>query len=153
MVELCVLPVSYTHLTELPVDTLIEYEDQLQTFGLNKREHFIYRVAGKKSFIVSDHPNLKEEKQPILQIREEKAPITGQLIEVYHRVPALSGKNVYLCADFEKHTETPVLEKKENERIDFCLTRLEPVSYTHLCRQNFSGGDSGGSTAMSFCPI
>ena len=118
--------------TELPVDTLIEYEDQLQTFGLNKREHFIYRVAGKKSFIVSDHPNLKEEnsgkeegKQPILQIREEKAPITGQLIEVYHRVPALSGKNVYLCADFEKHTETPVLEKKENERIDFCLTRLE----------------------------
>ena len=111
--------------TELPVDTLIEYEDQLQTFGLNKREHFIYRVAGKKSFIVSDHPNLKEEKQPILQIREEKAPITGKLIEVYHRVPALSGKNVYLCADFEKHTETPVLEKKENERIDFCLTRLE----------------------------
>lgn len=118
--------------TELPVDTLIEYEDQLQTFGLNKREHFIYRVAGKKSFIVSDHPNLKEEnsgkeeeKQPVLQIREEKAPITGQLIEVYHRVPALSGKNVYLCADFEKHTETPVLEKKENERIDFCLTRLE----------------------------
>ena len=40
-------------------------------------------------------------------------------------MPALSGKNVYLCADFEKHTETPVLEKKENERIDFCLTRLE----------------------------
>ena len=47
--------------TELPVDTLIEYEDQLQTFGLNKREHFIYRVAGKKSFIVSNHPNLKDE--------------------------------------------------------------------------------------------
>ena len=72
--------------TELPVDTLIEYEDQLQTFGLNKREHFIYRVAGKKSFIVSDHPNLKERKQrkrrgktADTSIREEKAPITGQL--------------------------------------------------------------------------
>ena len=116
---------------QLPVDTLIEYEDQLQTFGLNKREHFIYRVAGNKFYCFgsSKFERRKQRerrgKTADTSDKSKKAPITGQLIEVYHRVPALSGKNVYLCADFEKHTETPVLEKKENERIDFCLTRLE----------------------------
>lgn len=111
--------------TEITADQLIAYEDLLQTFGLNKREDFVYRVVGKKNFTILNQRVYSEENQPVLQIKEEKALENEILTEVHHRIHTLFGKYVYLSGDFETQCQIPVLEKVNNKRIDFCLTRLE----------------------------